>query len=231
MVILLFLFSAVKCVRQATIARGATTSLESGGCLKCRAVILLGFLHLFPMNKSGCWASCSWYSALLLFPSFHLFQCLWTDGCCWLPWLSPQMPVFQGSAEDALGSSAALSRHSASIPADESWANPSELWGSYWVFTHFFNSARTSVYIPLLTFSWEQKCIPNFLHSNFACSILMRVAVTLHGLFPRFVVSTGIHHFYSLNYDSFPPFLPFHPLHIRMSLSVGYSPFLMLTKS
>lgn len=99
--------------------------------------------------------------------------------------------MLQGSAEDAPGSSAALSRHSASIPADESWANPSELWGSYWVFTYFFNSARTSVYIPLLMFSREQKCIPNFLHSNFACSILMRV-VTLHGLLPYTGSSPGL---------------------------------------
>lgn len=84
----------------------------------------------------------------------------------------PHILVLQGPA--------ALSQYSASIPTHGNWANPSELWGSHWLFTCSLNSAGTSVYIPLLKVSWEQKCIPNFLCSNFACSILMWFSVTLH---------------------------------------------------
>lgn len=57
-------------------------------CLRCRAVILLRFLHLFPMDRSDCWASCSWCSARLLFPPFSWVQSLCTDGGCSLLWLS-----------------------------------------------------------------------------------------------------------------------------------------------
>lgn len=166
---------------------------------------------------------------IVTFPILHLISvCL----NCWLVLIAvvlPSDPGVAGSAEDALGSSAALPQHSASIPTDGNWANPSELWGSHWLFTYFLSSAVTSVYIPLLMFNWEQKCILNFLHSDFAYSILMWFAVNLHGLFSGFVVSTGIHHFYSLNCDSLSFFLSFHPVFIRMLLSVGYSLLLMLT--
>lgn len=136
-------------------------------------------------------------------------------------WLSLQ--TLQGM----LGSAAALSSAQPPIPQMGTGQTPlsSGALTGCWI---FLNSAVTSVYIPLFTVSWEQKRIPNFLHSNFACGILMRFSLTLQGLLSGFVEFTEIHNFYSLNHDSLSFFLPFHPVPIRMLLSVGYSLFLMI---
>lgn len=155
--------------------------------------------HLFPMNKPDCWAVNN-----LHYYFSHLSACFS---------LSELMGfVNQRSAEHFLGPSAALSQHCLHSHTRE-LGKPL---GALAVCTLYLSGAVTSVHVPLLTFSQEQKYIPNFLHLqhfNLVCCYPTRAPLwvcCVHWDSP----------FWSLSWDSLSFLLPFHPVPIRTFLSV-----------